>query len=264
MPESISDSDTHSIDSTADGVKEFNPIDDVEAQDNMDNLSHRLSKILSTPEGLDKVASLARALSTKTKADLDRFEINPDDFDLQLLLKYLHERSSQQGIESATSGLAFKDLTCWGIDASAAYGPSVAEMLRDFYKWPVHLFKKDTRPQRQIIRNFMGIIQPGELVLALGKPGAGCSSLLKACAGEIENFTKVEGSFSYDGLDQQEMMQKYKGMFKFFFFSFYSSFSILSTCSTSPNTLLTPPTHLLNRLRYLQPGIGFPFPLHHC
>ncbi|GAV30703.1 hypothetical protein PMKS-004222 [Pichia membranifaciens] len=49
------------------------------------------------------------------------------------------------------------------------------------------------------------------MVLCLGKPGAGCSSLLKAVAGEIENFTKVEGSFSYDGLDQAEMMEKYKG-----------------------------------------------------
>ena len=49
------------------------------------------------------------------------------------------------------------------------------------------------------------------MVLCLGKPGAGCSSLLKTVAGEIHNFTKVEGTFSYDGLDQEEMMQKYKG-----------------------------------------------------
>lgn len=206
--------DTESIDSSSPGeVKQFNPIDDIENQSNAENLSQHLSRILSTPEGVEKVQSLARILSTKTKADLDHFEINPQDFDLKLLLKYLHERASDQGIESAHSGLAFKDLTCWGIDASAAYGPSVPEMLRDTYKWPLKFFKKDSRLQRQIIRNFMGIIQPGELVLALGKPGAGCSSLLKACAGEIENFTKVEGDFSYDGLNQDEMMKKYKGMY---------------------------------------------------
>ena len=205
--------DTESIDSTPNEVKQFNPIDDVEAQENAENLSQHLSRILSTPEGIQKIQSLARVLSTKTKADLDHFEVNPQDFDLQLLLKYLHERAADQGIESAHSGLAFKDITCWGIDASAAYGPSVPEMLRDFVKWPGKFFKKDTRLQRQIIKNFMGIIKPGELVLALGKPGAGCSSLLKSCAGEIENFTKVEGSFSYDGLDQEEMMKKYKGTY---------------------------------------------------
>lgn len=210
--------DTDSIDSSPAEVKQFNPINDIESQENGENLSQHLSRILSTPEGIQKVESLARALSTKTRADLDHFEVNPDDFDLKLLLKYLFERASEQGIESAHSGLAFKDLTCWGIDASAAYGPSVPEMMRDCVKWPAKFFKKDTRLQRQIIRDFMGIIKPGELVLALGKPGAGCSSLLKACAGEIENFTKVEGSFSYDGLDQEEMMKKYKGMHSIHFF----------------------------------------------
>lgn len=254
MPESYSDSDTQSVDSTPNEVKEFNPIDDIEAQGNMETLSHHLSRILSTPEGMEKVASLARALSTKTKEDLDHFEINPQDFDLQLLLKYLHERSYQQGIESAHSGLAFKDLTCWGIDASAAYGPSVPEMMRDFFKWPTKLFQKDTRSQRQIIRNFMGIIKPGELVLALGKPGAGCSSLLKACAGEIENFTKVEGDFSYDGLNQQEMMDKYKGMY-----CFINCFFILFDYDILLTFLL-----YYYRLRCLQPRIGFPFPLHYC
>lgn len=217
-------SDTDSIDSTPGEVKQFNPLEDVEAQQNGDNLSQHLSRILSTAEGMEKVASLARVLSTKTKEEMDHFEINPEAFDLRMLLKYLHERASEQGIESAHSGLAFRDLTCWGIDASAAYGPSVPEMLRDCGKWPTKFFKKDARLQRQIIRNFMGIIQPGELVLALGKPGAGCSSLLKACAGEIENFTKVEGEFSYDGLDQQEMMKKYKGTY----FLFHSSIVLFS------------------------------------
>ena len=102
--------DTESIDSTPNEVKQFNPIDDVEAQENAENLSQHLSRILSTPEGIQKIQSLARVLSTKTKADLDHFEVNPQDFDLKLLLKYLHERAADQGIESAHSGLAFKDI----------------------------------------------------------------------------------------------------------------------------------------------------------
>lgn len=70
---------------------------------------------------------------------------------------------------------------------------------------------RKTTENRKIIENFVGVLEPGEMVLCLGKPGAGCSSLLKTVAGEIHNFTKVEGTFSYDGLDQEEMMQKYKG-----------------------------------------------------
>jgi ABC-type transport system involved in cytochrome bd biosynthesis fused ATPase/permease subunit len=141
---------------------------------------------------------------------MDSFVINKENFDLELLLKYLRDRSAEQGIESANAGVAFRDVTCWGIDASAANGPSVTEMSLQYLQfWK--MFKKDNRPQRKIIQNFIGVLEPGEMVLCLGKPGAGCSSLLKSVAGEIGNFTKVEGNFSYDGLDQEEMMKKYKG-----------------------------------------------------
>ncbi|ODV87461.1 hypothetical protein CANARDRAFT_5996 [[Candida] arabinofermentans NRRL YB-2248] len=205
--------DTESFDSsgTHHDIEQYNPTSDPEGLDGADQLSRHLSNILSTPQGIEKIESLARVLSTKTKKQLDKFEINKEDFDLQLLLQYLHEKSVQSGIESAQSGLAFKGLTCWGVDASAAFGPSVPEMLRNGLSWPLKFFKKDSTKQRRIIRDFIGIIEPGELVLALGKPGAGCSSLLKSCAGEIENFTKVEGEFSYDGLSQEEMMKHFKG-----------------------------------------------------
>ena len=202
--------DTDSIDSDNHDVQRFNPMNDPEEQANADNLSHQLSRILSTQEGMDRVASLARVLSTKTKKDMDTFEINKENFDLELLLKYLRDRSAEQGIESANAGVAFKDVTCWGIDASAAHGPSVTEMSINYLCW-WKKFQKDTRAQRKIIQNFVGVLEPGEMVLCLGKPGAGCSSLLKTVAGEIGNFTKVEGTFSYDGLEQEEMMKHYKG-----------------------------------------------------
>lgn len=202
--------DTDSIDSDNPDVQKFNPLNDPEDQGNAENLSHHVSRILSTQEGMERVATLARVLSTKTKKDMDHFEINKENFDLELLLKYLRDRSAEQGIESANAGVSFRDLTCWGVDASAAHGPSVTEMSLEYMRfWK--MFQKDTRKQRMIIQNFVGVLEPGEMVLCLGKPGAGCSSLLKAVAGEIENFTKVEGSFSYDGLDQAEMMEKYKG-----------------------------------------------------
>ncbi|GME75040.1 unnamed protein product [Ambrosiozyma monospora] len=194
-------------------IQDFNPTyEDIEDQDEHDKLSQHLSRVMSTPQGIERIQTLARVLSTKTKQELEHFEVSKDNFDLRMLLNYLREQSTAQGIESAHAGLAFNELTCWGIDASAAYAPSVPEMLRGYLHAPANLFKKDSRKQRQIIQNFVGIIEPGEMVLALGKPGAGCSSLLKSCAGEIENFTKVEGQFSYDGLDQQEMMKKFKGM----------------------------------------------------
>ncbi|GAV30590.1 hypothetical protein PMKS-004104 [Pichia membranifaciens] len=97
--------DTDSIDSDNPDVQKFNPLNDPEDQGNAENLSHHVSRILSTQEGMERVATLARVLSTKTKKDMDHFEINKENFDLELLLKYLRDRSAEQGIESANAGI---------------------------------------------------------------------------------------------------------------------------------------------------------------
>ncbi|ODV63548.1 plasma membrane ATP-binding cassette transporter [Ascoidea rubescens DSM 1968] len=186
-------------------------IDDIETQNNDDLLSNHLSNILSNPQAIDMIQSLARTLSRRTKVQMDHFEINDDDFDLKLLLNYLNAKSLEQGIESSSAGIAFKDLTAVGVDVSAAYASSVEEMLRGFFKWPLKFFKSDSTPIRQIIRNFTGVIEAGEMCFVVGRPGAGCSSLLKCCSGETADFVEVTGDFSYDGLSQKEMMDNYKG-----------------------------------------------------
>ncbi|GME95194.1 unnamed protein product [Ambrosiozyma monospora] len=79
--ESIQSSDSH------DGIKEYNPMD-LEQQDEVENLSQHLSQILSTPQGVEKIETLARVLSTKTKAELEKFEISEDNFDLRILQQF--------------------------------------------------------------------------------------------------------------------------------------------------------------------------------
>ena len=88
---------------------------------------------------------MARVISRKTKKEMDSFEINDLDFDLRSLLHYLRSRQLEQGIEPGDSGIAFKNLTAVGVDASAAYGPSVEEMFRNIASIPAHLISKFTK-----------------------------------------------------------------------------------------------------------------------
>ncbi|QID82919.1 ATP-binding cassette multidrug transporter pdr12 [Saccharomyces pastorianus] len=145
-------------------------------------LSRHLSNILSNEEGIERLESMARVISR---------------------------------IEPGDSGIAFKNLTAVGVDASAAYGPSVEEMFRNIASIPAHLISKFTKksdvPLRNIIQNCTGVVESGEMLFVVGRPGAGCSTFLKCLSGETSELVDVQGEFSYDGLDQSEMMSKYKG-----------------------------------------------------
>ncbi|KAG0668299.1 ATP-binding cassette multidrug transporter pdr12, partial [Kluyveromyces marxianus] len=155
-------------------------------------------------------------ISTKTKKQMESFEVNQLDFDLKALLNYLRSSQLEQGIEPGDSGIAFHDLTAVGIDASAAFGPSVEEMVRSWIHSPVRLWKKICRqkgetPLRNIIQHCTGVVESGEMLFVVGRPGAGCSTLLKCLSGETSELVEVTGDISYDGLSQEEMMQKFKG-----------------------------------------------------
>ncbi|ODQ64843.1 plasma membrane ATP-binding cassette transporter [Nadsonia fulvescens var. elongata DSM 6958] len=188
------------------------PVDirDLEAANEEEILANRLRNVLSNPEAVERIASLSRTLSRRVAAD-GKFEVNPDDFDLRIMLDYLKSKGAEQGIENSAAGVAFRNVTAIGIDISAAYGPSVGEMMRDMVKWPAKFLKKNSVPLRKIIRNVNGVINAGEMCLVVGRPGAGCSTLLKCCSGEISELVAVEGDFSYDGIDQHLMMEKFKG-----------------------------------------------------
>ena len=210
--------DAHSLqseDSYAQSIHSFNATDD-EAQNVTSQLSRHITSVLSQEQGVERIESLARVLSTKTKREMDNFEVNSLDFDLRELLNYLRNHQTSQGIEPGDSGVAFRSLTAIGIDASAAYGPSVEEMVRSWVDFPKRLAhkimrKKDEVPLRNVIQNCTGVVESGEMLFVVGRPGAGCSTLLKCVSGEISELVEVQGDFSYDGLDQEEMMSKFKG-----------------------------------------------------
>lgn len=68
----------------------------------------------------------------------------------------------------------------------------------------VGLFNKITgrgQTKIQILRDFEGLVKSGELLVVLGKPGSGCSTLLKTITGETHGFFIDSGStINYQGV----------------------------------------------------------------
>lgn len=76
-----------------------------------------------------------------------------------------------------------------------------------------HLFNSTAGQTRiDILREFEGLINPGEMCVVLGPPGSGCSTFLKAISGETNGIFINEGSyFNYQGISAEEMHTAHRG-----------------------------------------------------
>ena len=65
--------------------------------------------------------------------------------------------------------------------------------------------------KKTILRDLTGFCKDGEMLLVLGRPGAGCTTLLKVLANMRASYTKIEGEVSYGGIDPQTFADLYRG-----------------------------------------------------
>ncbi|KAJ5771410.1 uncharacterized protein N7511_003461 [Penicillium nucicola] len=66
------------------------------------------------------------------------------------------------------------------------------------------LIKRGNRPKRTILKDLAGQIRPGEMLLVLGRPGSGCTSLLRVLANDRDSFDEVSGTTNYGAMDHKE------------------------------------------------------------
>ncbi|CAH2351740.1 protein Snq2p [[Candida] railenensis] len=162
---------------------------------------------LRNEDVLQRLSNLSRESSRRNP----EFNIKSEDFDLQNILSLLTSLAHKQGIHSRQAGVTFSNIEVTGVDESF----SVAVTALDMLKGPIGAFQaaraKKRTPDRIILKDISGYAKPGDMVLVLGRPGAGCSSLLKTLGGtDIDLFKSVSGDIRYDGLTQAEMLKNFK------------------------------------------------------
>lgn len=113
-------------------------------------------------------------------------------------------------------GLVFSDLTVSGVSAGASRAPDILALFQALaVDWPVALVRHimahrgAATSTRSLVRDACGVAQPGETLLVLGRPGAGCSTLLKTLANERASFAGVEGCVQYGNISAEEMSKRY-------------------------------------------------------
>ncbi|EGW34906.1 multidrug resistance protein CDR1 [Spathaspora passalidarum NRRL Y-27907] len=110
-------------------------------------------------------------------------------------------------------GVAFRDLRAYGIANDFDYQTTVATGLIKFVVDGSRYFRKDDKSRYfDILKPMDGLLRPGELTVVLGRPGAGCSTLLKTLAVNTYGFqVDKDSKVSYDGLTPDEIEKHYRG-----------------------------------------------------
>lgn len=89
------------------------------------------------------------------------------------------------------------------------------DAVKEFFLLPYYMAKSLVSRQpaapKTILHSFDGAVRPGEMVLVLGRPGAGCSSFLKTIANQRGSFISVEGDVQYAGISAQEFGKRFAG-----------------------------------------------------
>lgn len=108
------------------------------------------------------------------------------------------ENSSKSHLKAS---LAFSELSVHGFGTTTDYqktflnypGAILSDVTRFFIRRPASKI--------EILRHFGGIVNSGEMLLVLGRPGSGCSTLLKTLAGHHKGLHLDEAScINYQGM----------------------------------------------------------------
>ncbi|WOH15074.1 hypothetical protein DCAR_0934609 [Daucus carota subsp. sativus] len=139
---------------------------------------------------------------------LDRLVMIPEIHNEGFLLK-LKQRLDRVGLEVPTIEVRFEHLN---VSAEAHVGsralPSIqnscANMLEGFLSY-LHILPTRKKPL-PILQDVSGIIKPGRMVLLLGPPSSGKTTLLLALAGKLGSDLQVSGKVTYNGCELNEFV----------------------------------------------------------
>lgn len=98
-------------------------------------------------------------------------------------------------------GVAFHNLTVYGDTSGARHQTSAGNIFLSVIESVARrLGGVQQSKQVTILQDFEGVLDEGELLLILGPPGSGCSTLLKTIAGETAGLRESpETSWNYRG-----------------------------------------------------------------
>ncbi|KAF2690238.1 ABC transporter [Lentithecium fluviatile CBS 122367] len=168
-----------------------------------DDIIRRLSRTFShRTEPEDKEESSSDDSGTEDDNTSDSTKV--DEWRLTAEVKKAQRNDPADG---RRLGITWKDLTVKVVPSDASLQENA---LSQFNIPQVVRESRHKKPLRTILDSSFGCVKPGEMLLVLGRPGSGCSTLLKMLANKRKGYAQVEGDVRYGTLSDKEA-RPYRG-----------------------------------------------------
>ncbi|KAH6898033.1 putative ABC transporter [Thelonectria olida] len=119
-------------------------------------------------------------------------------------LQSIKDRDEQGGEKPRKLGVTWQNLTITGIGSDASFNENVLSQFYPFHK------NGTNSPKRTIISDSHGCVKPGEMLLVLGRPGSGCTSLLNVLSNNRRGYDEVTGDVRFGTMSADDAKQ-YRG-----------------------------------------------------
>lgn len=161
---------------------------------------------------MSQVPGVNPYVEEETNPELDP---NSESFNAKFWVKNLRKLydSDPEYYQPSKLGIAYRDLRAYGVAADSDYQPTVTNAIWKFAVETSRTFQKED-PSRyfDILKPMDAIMKPGEVTVVLGRPGSGCSTLLKTISAHTYGFHVGEESrITYDGLSPQDIVDNHRG-----------------------------------------------------
>ncbi|GIJ87067.1 hypothetical protein Asppvi_005969 [Aspergillus pseudoviridinutans] len=184
-------------------------------QSNITDDENGQCELLDLARILSQRSNTARQALPSTTVKLtyldDPLDPNSPNFSLQEWLKSIVSKKSQQGIPSPATSVMFRDLDVFGSGSWVKLQETVITSIIASLRLR-EIFNPERNEKKKILSGFNGILKGGELLMVLGRPSSGCSTLLKTICGEHQGLTVGKDSkISYCGVPLDQITKEFKG-----------------------------------------------------
>lgn len=142
-------------------------------------------------------------------------ELDPlsPNFKARTWVKSMLKFSKQDGrTPMRTGGVAFRNLSAHGFGLATDYQKDVGNIWLDSISIVKKLFGMEKSRRIDILQDFEGLLESGEMLVVLGPPGSGCSTFLKTLTGETHGFQVDKNSYmNFQGIPAGEMHSVFRG-----------------------------------------------------
>ncbi|KAK6380318.1 hypothetical protein LTS17_005507 [Exophiala oligosperma] len=152
-------------------------------------------------------------LNPRTLSDIDpRLDPENESFDFRFWSTTFMQLVKEDVLHRTTVGFSFKGLTVSGSGSNLELQKTVASPWMALARLPMVLFTRRQPQPKVILNNFNGSVERGQMLLVLGRPGSGCTTLLKCITGQLHGLSLSAGSsVTYDGIPQSTFIKNFKG-----------------------------------------------------